>query len=182
MRGTASASVRRACPAKSSCAFGSTAAVRLAGSGADSAGVSASFKLSLRSSTGAPRDALRDGCLTGDATALPRGSPAAEAATEGSAGADDAPALTGCGPAAGGATSSAGLGCASSIRVIVATAGAVAAGVATADTVSVEATRATRDSRVLTEGGSPGPGPPRNQAGGSRLAQDACTRGACVGL
>src|SRR5438034_985643 len=90
MRGTASASVRRACPAKSSCAFGSTGAVRLAGSGA------------------------------------------------------------------------------------------VAAGVATAETVSVEATRATRGSRVLTEGGSPGPGPPRDQAGGSKLAQDACARRACA--
>jgi hypothetical protein len=80
--------------------------VRLAGSGADGAGVSASFKPSLRSSTGAEAETLRDGCLAGAVTTLLRGSPAAEVAAGSSADVVDAPTLTGCDPAAGEITSS----------------------------------------------------------------------------
>src|SRR5260370_871110 len=56
-----------------------------------------------------------------------------------------------------------------------------AAGADPADTVSVDdAMSAPCASCVFAPGGTPGPGPWRNHAGGSRLAHDAYARRACV--
>jgi len=49
------------------------------------------------------------------------------------------------------------------------------------ETASVDDARgAACGSCIFAAGGAPGPGPPRNQAGGSRLAHNACARRACV--